>query len=294
MLKEQLDVSSRQRDDTQRKLDAYEAEIKQYRAEKQAEQDAYSKAQEPKYSAYVQDLEASRKEKLSEPQREGYRQTFCDMRFKAAAKDLEMQLNEKVELRASLKAALDKASVEEEHRKTLETSVTKTTAILNNSRADFAKTIDNGQASSEDEQRRKVKADVEASANLGLNQMMCAPASIAELPFAQAYGYRSEVDVNASATDPYGGGRLFRKTMPVAASHKHLIDEDGNSNFPASARIHNKYFFSWMCDNDFLREGNLNDLVVLNASKNTVIRKDAGAWYEKNQASGKTTGITAD
>lgn len=289
-LKEKLNITDQEKEAIQRELDAHKLELAQYRAEKKAQQEAYAKEQEPKFQAYVQELEASRKAPLTAEQKEGYRTTMCDMRFREASKDLELQLKEKVELRASLKLAQDKAAAEEEKCKTLESSVNKTTAILNHSRGEFAKTIDNEtQVMKEDEQRRKL--DVEASGRLGLNEMMVPHPSIQEMPFVKAYGFVSELNVNASASDPYNGGRLYKRTMPVAATHRHLLDEDGNNNFPASARIHNPPFFSWMCDNSALINGSLDDVVHLNPKYNVIERKDNEAWEAKNRASGKLAAI---
>lgn len=182
-LLKQADSLKAQNDDATRRMQEMEARLKRFEAKEAAEQEAYAKAQEPKFQAYVTELEASRKEKLTDAQREGYRASFCDMRFKDAAKDLELQYNEKMELRASLKAAQDKATQESEKAKQLEQAVTKTTQVLNHSRADFAKAVDGGAASNEDEQRRKLKADVNASGSLKLHHIANPPPSIAELPF---------------------------------------------------------------------------------------------------------------
>lgn len=285
-LKEKYNMSAQEKEDIQRELDAHKLELAQYREEKKRQQEAYAKEQEPKYQAYVQELEASRKAPLTEEQKKGYQTTMCDIRFREASKDLELQLKEKIELRASLKQAQEKAAAEEERCKTLESSVNKTTAILNHSRGEFAKTMDNDkQIAQEDAQRRKL--DVEASGRLGLNEIMVPHPSIQEMPFVKAYGYVAEINVNASASDPYNGGRLYKRTLPVAATHRHLLDEEGNNNFPASARIHNPPFFSWMCNNQALINGSLDDVVTLNQKLNVIERKDNEAWEAKNRATGK-------
>lgn len=282
-LKADVNESNRIKEETLKRLLALEEENKRYKAKEQAEQDAYAKSQEPKFQAYVTELEASRKEKLSDFERKKYETIFCSLKCKDSARDLELAMNEKIELRASLKAAQDAAKAESEKVKQLETAVTKTTQVLNHSRQDFAKTVDNNAAAAEDEQRRKINTEVKAS--LKLNQIVNPHPSVGELPFLQAYGYTSEVNVNASQQDDQYSNKPFVTAVPVAASHKHLIDEERNLMFPDSARYHAPAFFGWMCDNEELRNGDLSDVVNLVASRNEIDRRLVEDWEARHRKS---------
>lgn len=280
-LKTQVNEESRARQDLAKKLEQLEAENKKWRDEDQARIAAYAKNQEPILNQYVAELESIKASKLSEKALAAYKETFCNPVHKEAAEILLAEQRTIKELRASAKAAQDKLVTMEEDKKKLESAVTKTTAAINQSRAEFAKAVDGGQASQEDEQRRKLQEI--AASGLGPNQILVPPPSISELPFLKAYGYTNEISVNAS-NNIYGTSeRLFTKAVPVAAGHRMLKDEEGNLALPASARYHAPAFFSWMCDSQEMRSGDLSDVVNLVASKNTVIRKDVDTWEHQQR-----------
>ncbi len=104
--------------------------------------------------------------------------------------------------------------------------------------------------------------------------------ALEEMPFLKAYGYVPEVNVNASAHDPFGGGREYTRTVPVAAGHRFMRDEDGDLNYPMSARQLNPAYFAWMCNQSELVSGDLSDVVNLTASKDKIKHSDELVWDE--------------
>ena len=100
----------------------------------------------------------------------------------------------------------------------------------------------------------------------------------------KAYGYVPEVNVNASASDPFGGGRPYVRTVPVAAGHRFLRDEEGYDNFPMSARHHAPAYFAWMANNAELTTTDLSDIVTLNASKDKADQSAEIVWDEDQRS----------
>lgn len=236
----------------------------------------YDKFQEPKYTKFVEELVAS-KIPVTEEQKTGFRQAFCDPRFKAQAATFEAQYNQMVELRASKTAADAKIAALEEEKKQNQAVISKTHESLNASRTQFANALNTpgaaDAAAKEDEQRRKQHtAEVNAGrSSLNLNEIMCPPPALGELDFLKSHGYTSEVNVNASKWDSYGGGRPFARSVPAPPVYNHHHwDAQGNLNMPASGRNIPgcDVVFAWMVNEEKLREGDLSDIVKINAARN--------------------------
>ena len=249
-----------------------------YKAKEADEAAAYAKAQAPKAEAYIATMTASRNggQPMPEKMAQGYRETFCMPQFKEAAAELEQQGKFTAELMASKKSAEERAAAAEAQAKSYQSAVSKTSEILNHSRADFAAALQPKDAT-EDAERRKTVEDVTASASAGLrlNQIMMPTPSAAELGFLKHYGYVSSSSVNASALAP--GERFMPRSVPIAASHRNQTDHDGNTRFEQSWRKTNPPQFSWMCDMQELRSdgGDISDVVTLNASRELYLRKAA-------------------
>lgn len=236
----------------------------------------YALNQKPKFERYVEEMKAS-KIPLTPEQEEGFKQAFCDPQFKAQAATFEAQLNQMVELRASKKATDDKYSALEQQHKQTQEYITKSHETINNSRTQFANALSTPAASDaaalEDEQRRR-QVDVTASArstSLKLNHIMCPMPSIAERDFLKEQGFTSEVNVNASIFDSFGGGRPYVSSVPAPPEHRNLRDKNGDLMLPNSARYQkgNDVIFAWMCANKDLRDGDLSDVARMSAKLNT-------------------------
>lgn len=287
-LKGRLDEVSKSEESTLAKMAEMQKALDYFTAKQKAEDEQYAIAQKPKFDAYVKDvLVAASKEPPSEAVLKSYERSFCDSRFKTAAAMLESQHRDVVELRASkAKADAELAQLKEEKAK-MEAALSKTSSvILNHSRRDFASALQTKDAvlGSVTEEETKRKADIEASRKpLDLSYIACPMPSVAEMPFMEAHGFTGEVNVNASAFERYGGSRDYIRTVPVAASHRNLRDEDGDVQLPASMRYHSPHLFGWMCAQEGLREDDLSDIVNLNAAKNVIVRKDAEKWDGNNR-----------
>lgn len=241
--------------------------------------DLYATEQRPKYEKYVQQLTATGVA-LSDKAKKAYERTYCDPAFKEGAKCLDQQYNYTESLIASKKTVEEKLAAAEKDKQQLEQTVAKNTTILNHSRSAIKDALATP-SPQDDEQRRK--ADVNAaSGGLRLNQICVPDPSMEEMPFLKAYGYVPEVNVNASAADPFGGGRPYTRTIQAAATHSFLRDEDGELNYGNSARYHNPGYFAWMCNASELVTGDLSDVVTLNASKDHQKRSDELIWEEDN------------
>lgn len=289
-LKSQLSEESKAKEVQSQEIAQMKAELEQLRklkdqvaAQKKAEAAAYEATQMPKFEAYKAELVAS-KIPLTPEMEQDLKTTFCHPGMKDAARHLEIEYNQKVELRASLAAAENRAKAAEEAQKKLEAAVNKTTQVLNHSRSEFASAL-SPKDTKEDETRRKTQisesAEVNASAG-DLNQIMACEPSLEELPFMQAYGFRTETGVNASA---YGGRQLVR-SLPVAATHTNIYNEEGQLNNPGSARFGepcHKLMFSWMCKNQDLISGDLSDVARMREDKNTISRKEPMMFQQQQQ-----------
>jgi len=283
-LKDQLSQETKAKETQAQELAQMKAELDQLRqlkervaAKEKAEAEKYAAEQMPKYEAYVAELAAS-KIPVSDEMKADLKVTFTDPRMKDGARHLEAEYNQKVELRASLKAAEERVKAIEEEKKKLETAVNKTTQVLNHSRSEFASAVSSASAKDKEEQddRRKVQQDVDASGSFGLNRIMCCEPSLEEMPFLQAYGFRAEgAGVTASAAGTYG--RAPMRSVPVAASHAHLYNEDGERNNPASGRwadekAPHRLMFGWMTSLN-LATDDLSDVARMRPDKDTIAQK---------------------
>lgn len=277
-LKTQLSEETKAKEAQAQEMAKYKAEIERLRkledavkAREKAEQEAYAKEQMPKYEAYVTHLAAS-KTPLTDVMKEDIKVQFTDLRFKDVARFFEAQHQREVELMASNKAKEDKLKEEEEKRLKLESAMTKTSQVLNHSRSEFASSL-SAKDSKEDESRRKETSDAEVTASAGgLDRICSLEPGMEETEFLRAYGFRPRDDVIGGVN----ASRVGLRSVPVAASHSLLHDEDGNVNNPGSARYCGKpqqLFFGWMCSRKELVTGDLSDVARMRADKNTLDRK---------------------
>jgi len=280
-LKDQLTQETKAKETQAQEMASMKAELEQLRqlkdrvaAKEKAAAEKYAAEQMPKFEAYVAELAAS-KIPVTDAMKADLKVTFTDPRLKEGAAHLEAEYRQKVELRASLKAAEERVKAIEEEKKKLESAVTKTTQVLNHSRSEFANAIKPKDVNEQDDRHKVQSQDVEAS---GLNRIMCCEPSLEEMPFLQAYGFRAEgsVGVTASAAG-YGYGRAAMRSVPVAASHAHLYNEEGERNNPASGRwadekAPHRLMFGWMTSLN-LATDDLSDVVRMREDKNTISYK---------------------
>jgi hypothetical protein len=283
-LKDQLTQETKAKEVQAQEMASLKAELERLKdleknvlAQRKAEAEKYAAEQMPKFEAYVAELAAS-KIPVTDAMKADLRVTFTDPRMKEGAQHLEAEYKQKIELRASLKAAEDKMKAMEEEKKKLESAVTKTTQVLNHSRNEFASAVsavNQTKGKEEQDDRHKIQQDVDAS-GAGLNRIFCCEPSLEETHFMQAYGFRAEgTGVTASAAGGYG--RTPVRSVPVAASHTHLYDEEGNRNNPASGRwagekAPERLFFAWMNTLD-LATADLSDVARMREDKNTITPK---------------------
>jgi len=285
-LKSQLTEETKAKESQAQEVAQMKAELEQLRQLKQrvadkekAEAEAYKTSQMPKYEAYVAELAAS-KIQLTDAMKHDLMVTFCDPRMKDGARHLEAEYTQKVELRASLKER-------EERIKVLEATMSKTTQVLNHSRNEFAAAV-GPKDTKEDDARKKVSISegVAASSSYGgdLSHIMNCEPTLEETTYMQAYGFRADNSgVNASSFQ-YGGSRPLVRSLPVAASHSNIFNEEGQLTNPESARFGDnahKLMFSWMCNNRDLISGDLSDVVRMREDKNTLDRKEPIAGIQK-------------
>lgn len=290
-LKNQLSEETKAKETQAQELAKMKSELEELRALKnrvaekeKAEADAYAASQLPKFEAYVQELVAS-KIPVTEEMKQDLKMTFCHPKMKDGARHLEAEYAHKVEMRASLKVAEDRAKAAEEAQKRLEQTMSKTTQILNHSRSEFAAALGSKDVK-EDEARRNVaisdsltSTDVNASGSSDLNRVMMAEPSLEDMPFLQVYGFSaSSTGVNASSSFGFGSSRQLVRSMPVAATHSHMRNEEGELVNPESARFcqipNNRAMFGWMYRNRELADGDLSDVARMREDKNTLQRKD--------------------
>jgi hypothetical protein len=278
-LKSHLEEERKQREAMAQRVKDADERLARYEAKEAQEAAAYAESQKPKAEAYIEALTASRGGKpLPEKMAQGYRETFCDVRYKEAAQELEAQGKGIVELMASKKTAEERAAAAEAQAKTYQSAVTKTSEILNHSRSDFAAALQPKDGAEDAARRKAVVTEGVTASGLALNHIMIPEPSVNELPFLKAYGYTAgQAGVTASALAP--GERALPRSIPVAASHRLIKDADSNPRHPASWRYTkgSDAMFSWMCSQDELRSdgGDLSEMVNLVASKDMYLRKAA-------------------
>lgn len=87
------------------------------------------------------------------------------------------------------------------------------------------------------------------------------------------YGFTS---TGVQASSSQYGSRQRITSLPVAASHNLIEDEEGNINNGNSMRFGNdgqKLLFSWMEKNPHMH-GDLSDIVRIKEDRNTLTRRD--------------------
>jgi hypothetical protein len=278
-VKGQWQQEKMQREADVQKMRQMEEQLAYFKAKEEKEAKAYAAAQAPKADAYIEAITASKGKAPTAVSQQAYRETFCNPLYKEVAEDMEAYTNHVVELMASKKAAEERAVAAEAQAKTYQSAVSKTTEILNHSRGDYASALQ-PKDGAEDAARRKTVGNVNASADIPLGHIMVPPPSIAELPFLKAYGYSANplTGVAASAAGIEDERPLVR-SIPVAATHRHMKDVNGNVQHPASWRYQNESapLFAWMCDQNNLRSdgADLSGLVALIPSKEDYTRKSA-------------------
>jgi hypothetical protein len=283
-LKSQLTEETKAKESQAQEVAQMKAELEQLRqlkervsAKEKAEAEAYKASQMPKYEAYVTELAAS-KIQLTDAMKQDLMITFTDPRMKDGARHLEAEYTQKVELRASLKERDDRI-------KALEATMSKTTQVLNHSRNEFAAAL-GPKDIKEDESRKKVSIseDVNASSYGGdLSHIMNCEPTLEETGYMQTYGFRAD-NSGVNASSRYGASRPLVRSLPVAASHAHIYNEEGQLNNPDSARYGDnahKLMFSWMCNNRDLISGDLSDVVRMREDKNTLERKEPLVGIQK-------------
>jgi len=260
MLKEQQTEAVKALEKERQEKEAMAKKIAYFEAKEAKEAELYKQAQEPKYNEFIKELEVTAG-KLSEEKKKQYYSAFTKPQFKEDADILFNQHKEMVELRASKKRQEEELAKERAEKAELSKTVSKAAQQVSGMRKSYV----DASASVE-------RKEVSVVASLNANEIMCAEPSVAELPFLQKYGYSNNVDVNASAaaSGPFGGTKPIRRTVMAAREHGLLFDEEGELNFPNSARYHNPTFFAWMVNEAPLDKVDLNDYVSINASKSFI------------------------
>ena len=114
---------------------------------------------------------------------------------------------------------------------------------------------------------------VGVNASLKAGDILCAMPGTHELPFLMQHGYSNEVNVNASSI--YGNqNKTFRTSVQAARTHNHLVDEEGELNFPMSARYLNPVVMGWMVNESNLATADLSNYT-------TMQYQSEGKWTDK-------------
>lgn len=280
-MKSQLSEETQEMAKLKAELEELRALKDQVVAKEKADAEAYEIAQTPKYEAYVAELAASGTV-VTEAQKKGFRATFCNPKYKEGANHLWAHHTQQVELKASLKTLEERAKNAEEAQKKLEAAVNKTTQVLNHSRSEFAAALNPKDAAREDEGRRKVPnggvvgAEVDVNASGGLRRIMAPEPSLEETEFMRMYGFSNSSGTGVTASSFQQGSRQRITSLPVAASHSLIQDEEGNLNNPSGARHgddSHQLLFSWMEKNPHMH-GDLSDIVKMREDKNVFIKRD--------------------
>ena len=240
-------------------------ELEFYRAKAAAEAEEYKKVQEPKFKEYIEQLQITAGKNLPESKIAQYKTLFTVPQFKEDADAMYAQHKQTVELRASAKKFEEELAKERAEKAQLMATQSKLSQQVGGMRKSYADALS---AERIEEPQRK---EVGVTASLNANEIMAAMPSVADLPFLQKYGFSNEVGVNASASG--GGAKLIRTSVQAAREHRLLLDEDGDLQFPASARYHNPTVFAWMVNEAPLNTMDLSDHVAINASRTFVEEK---------------------
>lgn len=269
MLKEQQTEAVSALEKERAEKAAMAAELAFFRKQAAEEAERYKVAQEPKYNEFIKELEVTAG-KLSEEKKKQYYSAFTKPQFKEDAEIMYAQHKEKVELRASKKQFEEELAKEREEKNKLKETANKASQQMSGMRRTYVDATNHQQQQQQVETRKEVTV---TASLLNPNEIMSADPSVAELPFLQKFGYSNNVDVNASSAGPFGGIKPIRKSVMAAREHGLLYDEEGELNFPNSARYHNPTFFAWMVNEAPMDKVDLTDFVAINASKSFVETK---------------------
>lgn len=260
----QADMLKEQQLESQKAQSAMEKELSYYRTKAKAEAEEYKKVQEPKVKEYIDQLEATTGDKLTEQERLAYFNAFTNPTHKKDADRLFKQHQQTVELVASKKKFEQELAVERSEKAKLAEMVAKASQQVGGMRKSYADSLN---VAAEQQQMEPARKEVSVGASLNANEIMCAAPSATELPFLQTYGFSNEVGVNASGSGFMTGSKPFRTSITAAREHSHLIDEEGDLQFPHSARYHNPTRFAWMVNEATFQQTDLSNFVAINASK---------------------------
>ncbi|MBX9637212.1 MAG: hypothetical protein K2Q45_06645 [Nitrosomonas sp.] len=266
MLKEQQMEAAKLLEKEKQANLALQRELAAYRAKAEAEQEAYAKAQEPKLQEYLEQIQITAGKKLPESKVLQYRNMFTRLEFKEDADLHYANMREKIELRASAKKAEEEAAKLKNEKMQLEVTLSKASQQVGGMRKTYAEAL------APERMEEPARKDVSVTASLGANEIMCAAPSSADLPFLQKFGFSNEVGVNASE-NPFGQTKPIRRSVQAAREHRLLYDENGDCQFPASARIHNPHIFGWYVNESPVMTMDLSDMVSINASKTFIEEK---------------------
>lgn len=266
MLKEQQMEAAKQLEKEKSEKSAMQKELEFYRAKAAAEAEEYKKVQEPKFNEYIEQLQITAGKKLPENKVAQYRTLFTVPQYKEDADAMYAQHKQTVELKASAKKFEEELAKERAEKAQLMATQSKLSQQVGGMRKSYADAL------SAERIEEPVRKEVGVAASLNANEIMAAMPSVADLPFLQKYGFSNEVGVNASAAGG-GGAKLIRTSVQAAREHRLLLDEDGDLQFPASARYHNPTIFAWMVNETPLNSMDLSDHVAINASRTFVEEK---------------------
>jgi len=248
------------------------------------------------YDTFVKAIEEGTGKPMSELLKAQYEKTFTDPDFEEAREGLWLNHTRMADVAASKKALDDELLVLKDKNRKLGETVDKATGVIVNARRkeEIVTTItpeQEKQALAADDSARTQHAGVNASGRTPLEpgQLMRAVPHAKELPFLRGYGFDAQVEVNAS--DRKDGYNPARRREPMQLYeppvHKQFYDADtGECNFPNSARHFDasRNMFAFWCDPRVgMATKDLTSFVKLEASRNTLERKDAGDWESKRR-----------
>ena len=273
LLKEQVNEATAERE----RLRKMEQQLAYYQAKEREEAEIYKKNQEPKFNEYVAGLVTASGKELTELEKKQYYEAFTNPQHKHHAERMYNAHVHTVQLAASKKAKEDEMSAalaaKEAEIKRLSEAIAKSNSAVGGMRASYANAmkLETPAAAAAEENRKEVGV---SASRMGLNEIMNAPPSVAELPFLREHGFCTEVGVNASATAAANGQRLMPVSVAAAREHRNLYDpETHEPNFPASARYVSPATFAWYINHSSILSDDVSDMVAINASRTFIEEK---------------------
>jgi hypothetical protein len=266
LLKEQQMESQKALEKQTQEKSAMEKELAYYRARAAAEKAKYAAEQEPKFKEYIQELQVTAGKNLPEQKIKQYHTLFTDPEFKDDADAHFARHREMVELKASKKQYEEDLAKERAEKAKLNDTLSKASHQMGGMRKSYADSL---ATAAEQQQREPLRKEVNVNASLNANEIMCSAAAAVELPFLQRYGFSNEVNVNASSGGGMHGSAMkpIRTSIAAAREHPLLLDEDGDPQFPYSARYLNPTRFAWMVNEAPFERMDLTEMVAVSASK---------------------------